>query len=294
MRNLTITRHKSFVGCLGKLKVYIEDVTQGETEINGVPCRFLGKIRNGETATFEISGNAARVFVIADKLTKNFCSDFAPIPSGSADVSLSGKCRFNPAAGNAFRFDGALSPEVSAMRRKGVKKGIVVLAVALIVGFIAGFTVTKLATSDENEEKVYTPKEFSADGMKITLNDSFTEKDFDRFTAAFTSESAAVFVTKEAFADYPDAAGWSVEEYGSAVMSANGVSGTALVADGDLRYFDYEKKAENGMVNKFRSFVFKGKDAFWLVQFACPSAKAADLSGDIFDWARSVAFTESK
>ena len=47
MMNLTIKRNKSFVGCLAKLKVWIEDEA-GELVIGGVPCRLLGDLKNGE------------------------------------------------------------------------------------------------------------------------------------------------------------------------------------------------------------------------------------------------------
>ena len=91
MRNLTITRKKSFVGCLGKMKVYIEDPEAGELEINGVSCRKLGTLKNGETATFPISDRAAKVFVIADKVSRGFCCDYYPITAGTENVVLTGK-----------------------------------------------------------------------------------------------------------------------------------------------------------------------------------------------------------
>jgi len=83
MRNLTITRTKSFVGCLGTMKVYIEDVMGGELNINGFPCRKLGKLKNGATVTFEIPDTATRIYVIADRLSISFCNEFYPIPAGT-------------------------------------------------------------------------------------------------------------------------------------------------------------------------------------------------------------------
>ncbi|MBP1575986.1 MAG: hypothetical protein J6A68_00485 [Oscillospiraceae bacterium] len=47
MRNLTIKRTKSFVGCLGKMKIYIEDPTSNELLINNTPCRKIGDLKNG-------------------------------------------------------------------------------------------------------------------------------------------------------------------------------------------------------------------------------------------------------
>ena len=48
MRNLTIKRTKSFVACLAKMKIYVEDPTSNEICINNTPCRKLGDLKNGE------------------------------------------------------------------------------------------------------------------------------------------------------------------------------------------------------------------------------------------------------
>lgn len=142
MRNLTIKRKKKFVACLGKLKVYIEDFQASELIISGVPCRKLGDLKNGEEKTFEIGENAAKVFVIADTLSKDFCTEFYQLSEGQDNIVLTGENYFNPANGNAFRFDNNNSAEVLAARKKGNKKGTVILVIAIIVGFIIGFAIS--------------------------------------------------------------------------------------------------------------------------------------------------------
>lgn len=142
MRNLTIKRTKSFVACLGKMKVYIEDPTSNELFINDVPCRKLGDLKNGEEKTFLIDENEAKVFVIADKLSRNYCNEFFRIPAGYGDVFLSGKNHYNPASGNPFRFDGVTDEEVLKNRKKGTQKGLIVMCVAVVIGFILGFILT--------------------------------------------------------------------------------------------------------------------------------------------------------
>ncbi len=136
MRNLTITRQKSFVACLATMKVYIEDAVAGDLaikiyvkdEATGMPaqkemrCRKLGVIKNGETATFSIGDEQAKVIVIADKLSKNYCNEYYTVPEGQEDVVLTGKNVFNPASGNAFQFDGVTDEVVLENRKKGTKK----------------------------------------------------------------------------------------------------------------------------------------------------------------------------
>ena len=142
MRNLTIKRKKKFVACLGKLKVYIEDAQSNELIISGVPCRKLGDLKNGEEKTFEIGEDAAKVFVIADTLSKDYCTEFYQLSDGQDDIVLTGENYFNPANGNAFRFDNNNSEEVLAARKKSNKKGATVLIIAIRVGFIIGFILS--------------------------------------------------------------------------------------------------------------------------------------------------------
>ena len=142
MRNLTITRQKSFVASLAKMKVYIEDPEANELEISGVSCRKLGTLKNGETATFPIGDQAAKVFVIADKVSRGFCCDYYPITAGTENVVLTGKNKFHPGAGNPFRFDGVTDPEVLENRKKGNGKGIVILIVSALVGAAVGLLLS--------------------------------------------------------------------------------------------------------------------------------------------------------
>lgn len=142
VRKLTITRTKSFVACLMSIKVYIEDHSSSELTINDVPCRKLGEISNGETKTFEIGEEAAKVFVIGDKLSKSYCNEFYQLPEGQEDISLSGKNCFNPATGNAFRFDNNNNEAVLANRKRSTRKGAIIMTVAIIVGAAAGFLLT--------------------------------------------------------------------------------------------------------------------------------------------------------
>lgn len=120
------------------MKVYIEDEANPETTINGVPCRKLGFIKNNETKTFEIDEKAAKLFVIVDALSKNYCNDLYPIPEGTEDIFLSGTFKYDFSTGSAFRFDGVASLETIMHRQQTEKKGLTLLVVFVIIGFILG------------------------------------------------------------------------------------------------------------------------------------------------------------
>ena len=142
MRKLTIKRTKTFVACIAKMKVYVEDHSASELTISDVPCRKLGELKNGEEKTFEIGNEAVKIFVIADQLSKDYCNDMYELPEGEEDVVLTGKNRFNMATGNAFRFDNNNSHAVNANRERGMGKGMIVLIIAIVVGAIIGFAIS--------------------------------------------------------------------------------------------------------------------------------------------------------
>ena len=138
MRKLFITRKGSFIGCLQKLKVYISDSENSELNICDIPCRKIGEIKNDETTTFEIDNNVNRVFVIADKATRNACCDSVHIMEGDTDVELTGKCKLNPARLNAFVFDGEPDEMAKRYRNKANARGGLVVAGAVMIAGILG------------------------------------------------------------------------------------------------------------------------------------------------------------
>lgn len=284
MRNLIITRAKRFVACLGRMKVYIEDPEAGELTINGVSCRKLGTLKNGETATFPIGDQAARVFVIADKASRSYSNDYYPIPAGTEDVSVTGKNHFNPGAGNPFRFDGVTDPEVLANRKKGGRKGIVILVAALILGFLIGFFKPDVNVS------VVKPKEFSTSGMTITLTTAFDEESYQGFTQCYESSTVAVFALKEEFSLMAGFEDYTLEDYGALVVSSNGMDESVLKQENGVYYFDYTSQGSDGSENYYFATLHKGSDAFWLIQFATPAGNAEKIRDEFFAWAASVTF----
>ena len=139
MRELTIVRQKSFVGCAGKVKIYIEDHQNPEIVINDVACRKIGELKNGEEKTFTITEDAVKVFAIYDVLSKDKFNEVVNLPAGNEPIKLTGKAHFNPTAGNPFRFEGITDEETLANRQKGSKFGMVLMIVAIAVGFVIGF-----------------------------------------------------------------------------------------------------------------------------------------------------------
>lgn len=287
MRNLTIKRTKSFVGCLSKMKIYIEDPTSNEIIINNTPCRKIGDLKNGEEKTFQITEQESKVFVIGDKSTKEYCCEYYQLPESSEDIVLSGKNKFNPAAGNAFRFDNNESQGIDEYRKQGVHKGVLILIIAVVIGAIAGF----LTTSELFLNKTPDVKNFSSNGMTIALTDEFTEVDVVNFTAAYESENVFVFALKEAFTLFDGFGDNTIEQYTDLVIESNSLDSVQTKTDDGLTLFEYTYTLpETNDVYKYFAYTYKANDAFWLIQFAVLNESADEYAQQITEWANSVEF----
>ncbi len=290
MRNLVIKRNKTFVGCAMSLKVYIEDAMSTEITINGVSCRKLGTIKNGEEKSFLIDNEAVKVFVIADKLSKDYCNEFYKVPEGQEDIYISGKCKYNPANGNAFRFDGVTDEEVLANRKKGNKRGIIVLVVALFVGMLAGLIPGLSGVFDDAK---VTPKQFAVDNMQITLTSEFTTESYQGYNGVFASREVAVFVVKEEFSLMEGLEVYTLQQYGELVIDNNGLAGIVELSEAEgICYFDYEYDNTEENTIYYLSSLFKGEDAFWIIQFAVPAEETEAYLPQLIEWAKTITFVE--
>lgn len=289
MRNLIIKRNKSFVGCLGKLKVYIEDPTANDLTINGVTCRKLGTLKNGEEKVFQVESNSAKVFVIADKLSKGFCNEFFTVPAGDYDFFLTGECKYNPATGNAFRFDNVVDEEVLKNRKKGTKIGIIVLIVAIIVGFAIGFVGADFGFLDSTPE----PKQFTVEEMQITLTDDFLSMPMGDFDACYGTEDVAILVLREDFELMEGFSDYTLEEYGELLLEAYELKGISeLQTVEGITYFEYEADADEDETYYYFSTVYKSNDAFWSIQFAVLTEDADYYIPQFIEWAKTITFEE--
>ena len=286
MRNLTIKRTKSFVGCLAKMKIYIEDSEANDITIDGVTCRKLGELKNGEEKTFSVTEKKAKVFVIADALSKGFCNEYYELAAGGKDVYLSGKNKFNPASGNAFRFDGNDSESVRANRKKGTRKGAAVLAVSLAIGLLIGVVVGSCLIYSVKQN----PRTFSYEELSITLTNSFKESEEVDLAFVYESRKIGVFGIKETL----DTLGGieTVYDYGQLVLEVNERTDLELKTENGLTYFEYDFSNTNSDdPYHYYGFLYKSDEAFWLVQFVTLQKNADKYESDIKEFASSVTFS---
>ncbi len=287
MRNLTIKREKRFVACAGRMKVYIEEHNASDLTINDIPCRFLGTLKNGEEATFSVSEDEARVYVIADKISKDYCNDYYSLPAGEEDITLTGRNVLNPAAGNPFRFDGDVDADRAKSHTKGRNRGAVVLMVAIVIGLIlggiGGSVLVRSIMSNPGK-----PQEFQVADLRMTLTDKFKEIDVAQYTGAFESKQVAVFVLQESRMPFEVVGVNTLTDYAKAVQKAN--SHTAPIQEDEyFLYYEYSyKDYSSGDEYHYFTMMYKNPVDFYIVQFVVPEAKTEEYRDTVMEWARSV------
>lgn len=286
MRTLTIKRKKSFVACLGKFKVYAEDRAMGDTEINGVPCRLLGELKNNSEASFVVSDDAMQIYVIAGLSSKGFCFDSYPLPAGTEDVYLTGKAAYNPAAGNPFRFDGVTDETIIKARKKNNVKGILIFVGVFIISFAAAF----LLRGGLDLLSKPSPKTFSCADMEITLTNKFVEKDEVGFAGSFASSDALAYVVCEDFDNFEPFRVISLEQYVDMLRQNNPtLAGKELKTEDGLSSLEYTAES-GGKEYHWFVYVFRSDKGYRLVEFAVFEKNAEELRDEVTGWAKSVKF----
>lgn len=280
MRTLTIHRKKSFVGCLMKDQVYIRDMNAGELTIEGVPCRKLGDLKNGETKTFQIEEGEQQIFLIVDKVSKEYCNATVTIPAGQEDVCLSGKHKF-VLGSNPFCFDGIpMSAEQLEKQKKNGRKGTAIFIGAAVVGAVIGLFLPGGFFGADTAE----PKTFTKENFAITLTDAFEESAADGYFAAYQSDTAIVFANleeKEIFGDI------TLEEYGQLVLEANDRTELVMNKGKDMIWFEYTDTPDDQEIYSM-VFCMEGEDSFCVVNFATPATNRKKFKETFTQWAETV------
>lgn len=290
MRNLTIKREKSFAGSLTRAKVYVYDELVGDTKINGDICYKLGELKNGEEKNFVIGDEETKIYVIQDKLSKNMCNEVCYIPAGFENVYLMGECKYNPFAGNNFRFHGMTDPRVLANRKKTSKKFGAFLALCAVFGLFVGFFSTYDPIVYGKDGKPY---EFvDESGVIITLTDTFEKMDTENTAFTYGTNDAVVFGHKAEFSASEGLENYTLEEYADASIQYNELDAEVKKENG-ITYYLYKMYVDNeGAEYYYFAALYKTEEAFWTITFAIDEAQYEVYEPLFFEWANSVEFFE--
>lgn len=302
MRNLIINRENSDFAKDKEYLVYIEDYTIPECKIDGLPVRKLGTIKNGEIARFRIADREAKVFIVMNKLTRNYSNACCHVDEGNNDVFLSGKCIKNPLKFNPFAFENGDSPELeqfrSKIKKKRTMKFLGVVAVLITASYIAMSGM--LASLVDPDREVYQPegwkddasvKVFEEPNITITMTENFTAHyNHQGYYAVYISDKITVFVVREAFSDYPGFKDLSLVEYGKKIIEVNNLGDIDVTEKDGVGYFTFSSISSANKENYiYHAYVLRGEDACWFVHFAVPEAENEKYAPDVQEWAESIA-----
>ncbi len=132
--------------------------------------------------------------------------------------------------------------------------------------------------------KVFEEKDF-----KITLSNSFKKGELESVTYYYESDEALVTALKESFEDL-SIVGISkdstIEDYVKLIIESN-EKDDHYELKGNYAYFEYEATVD-GSDFYYIAVTYKGKDAFWLVNFMCTKEDKNNYKNKFLDWADSV------
>ena len=167
--------------------------------------------------------------------------------------------------------------------KAGLKKGIIVMLIALVVGALIGFSATSIVLAvKNNKEKTFTASEF-----QITLNESFSEKLMENVTMAYGSHNMSISFRKASFTSSNKS--FTAEQYARSVMLASGIVSEVKV-DGDLTYFAANGTSASGQ--RMTSFIYacKTDECFWIVEFGVRQNQVGRFEKTARKYAESIVF----
>ncbi len=135
------------------------------------------------------------------------------------------------------------------------------------------------------------PKDFSSNGMTVTLTNRFVEGELEDYTFGFASTNVAVFGLKESFSLLGGLEDLTVEDYAGMVQRANDKTDAALQREGERLWFEYEfENTETDQTFHYWVHLYKSGDAFWMIQFSCLVEDIEKLETTIQGYANTVRF----
>ncbi len=140
--------------------------------------------------------------------------------------------------------------------------------------------------------KVYeaAAKEFSSNGLTLTLTKAFKEADMQGYTVAYDSAAVAIFAIKENFSLMPGVENKDANGYAELLRQANANRNPGEIKTEDgVVFFEYSfyNEAEK-TTYKYLTTAHKGSDSFWMVQFATREKDYDEYRPYLLQWAQSV------
>ena len=162
---------------------------------------------------------------------------------------------------------------------------IILLLLALCLSFNSCFRLP-IGPPPSDLSDLGTSKTFEKAGITLTLTDKFKETESEvGFDAYYTSDFCGVVVLKEAFTLEAGLSERTLEQYIKNVIKNNGHTNIEPQnRDGLWYYVNYN----NSSYRCIYSYVYKGTDAFYIVQYIMNTVDEVDLQNTVHEWAKAT------
>lgn len=139
-----------------------------------------------------------------------------------------------------------------------------------------------------SDPKTADPKDFTLEGLTITLTDAFRNLEVEGATGGYQSKDCALFLIKEPFDSLKNGDELTLEEYVERVKTKNGID-VEIKTEENLTYFERTASADGDEFSYF-GVMYRASDAFWLLQFTCETTDYEEYRPYFVNWAKSVTF----
>lgn len=139
-----------------------------------------------------------------------------------------------------------------------------------------------------SDPKTADAKDFTLEGLTITLTDAFSDLEVEGATGGYQSRDCALFLIKEPFDSLKNGEELTLEEYVERVKTKNGLD-VEIKTEENLTYFERTASVD-GDEFVYYSVMYRAPDAFWLLQFTCETKDYEEYRPYFVNWAKSVTF----
>lgn len=129
--------------------------------------------------------------------------------------------------------------------------------------------------------------------FSIEIPDAFKEVEVEGHAAYFVKDNVYVWAIKDDFINLDGSSEWTLEQYANRIYEVNDLRFPTPVTVTEGLY-NIEYTVFNEMKNMsftYFTVMYKGSDAFWMVQFACEDTKYAEYKPHFISWAKTVTVT---
>ena len=138
------------------------------------------------------------------------------------------------------------------------------------------------------------PKDFTCEGMTVTLTNRFKEANYEGYTVCYESLDMMVIVLKESFSLQAGLDQMTLDEYAKLVRQTNASrSPSEITKHEKFQSMEYTfLNEQEKQTYSYFTTMFKGPDAFWMIQFVSKEKDYASHKDTFLEFANSVKFAQ--